>query len=538
MSSVLFDTTTPAAHAQQNPPHLGPDAIELANRSHHAAFVSGQESDPETLRAAGGTPTPEGIDPATIALVEDIPPDGGYGWVVTAAVFFINVNTWGINSAWGVFMDMYMRESTFPEASEFEYALIGGLSVALALILGPVISAIQKTIGTRYTMLMGSGLVFAGLFAASAASRVWHLFMSVGLAMGFGFGLLYIPAMGLLPPWFSRHRSLAVGIATAGAGGGIAWNLITNKLLHVTSLEWTWRILALVSVACNIICAFLCRERPITFSTAGVSKRRSFNIRDFGRTQVLLILLWGFITEFGYITLWYSLPSYATSIGLTPSQGSIVNALLSLGVGVGRPLVGALSDRFGRINLALLCCSSSAVLCLTLWILARSYVGLIIFALAVGAGGGCFWATVNPILAETVSLAESSAIFGTICFALVIPTTFGEAIALQLVKGGDGVNKFMPGQIFVGCTFLGGTALLMLLRSWQICEIERKAEGSGSGLHTDGHRRSGEETRTEDDLEEGVMASGRSAGVAVLGELRSSAAGMWSPRKLFVARRV
>lgn len=145
----------------------------------------------------------------------------------------------------------------------------------------------------------------------------------------------------------------------------------------------------------------------------------------------------------------------------------------------------------------------------------------------------------NPILAETVSLAESSAIFGTICFALVIPTTFGEAIALQLVKGKEGVNAFMPGQIFVGCTFLGGTALLMLLRSWQICEIERKTEGGGGGAQNrEGHRSSGEETRTEEDLEEGVMASGRSAGVAVLGELRSSAAGMWSPRKLFVARRV
>nr|CAF06001.1 related to transporter protein [Neurospora crassa] len=504
-----FDTNPP------QPPNLDPDAIELVQRNQQHASFAGHESDPETLRAAGGTPPPEGIDPATIALVEDVPPDGGYGWVIVAAVFLINVNTWGINSAWGIFMEQYIRENTFPEASHFEYALVGGLSVSLALILGPIISAIQKTLGTRYTMVLGSLMIFGGLFSASAASR----------------------AMGLLPPWFSRHRSLALGLATAGAGGGIAWNLITGKLLSVSGLKWTWRILALVSIAFNILCAFLCRERPISSST-GSLKRRSFNIRDFGRTQVLLILLWGFITEFGYVSLWYSLPSYATSIGLTPSQGSVVNAMLSLGVGVGRPLVGALSDRFGRINLALFCCSSCAILCLTLWILARSYAGLIIFALAAGAGGGCFWSTVNPILAETVSLAESSAIFGTICFALVIPTTFGEAIALQLVKGGDGINKFIPSQIFVGCTFLGGTALLMLLRSWQICEIERKSEGMGSGQHEQGHKRSGEESRTEEDLEQGVMASGRSAGVAVLGELRSSAAGMWSPRKLFVARRV
>ena len=29
---------------------------------------------------------------------DDVPPDGGYGWVVVAAVFFMNSSSWGINS--------------------------------------------------------------------------------------------------------------------------------------------------------------------------------------------------------------------------------------------------------------------------------------------------------------------------------------------------------------------------------------------------------------------------------------------------------
>jgi len=32
----------------------------------------------------------------------DIPPDGGYGWVCAACVFFINAHTWGINSVRGM----------------------------------------------------------------------------------------------------------------------------------------------------------------------------------------------------------------------------------------------------------------------------------------------------------------------------------------------------------------------------------------------------------------------------------------------------
>jgi hypothetical protein len=43
---------------------------------------------------------------------------------------------------------------------------------------------------------------------------------------------------------------------------------------------------------------------------------------------------------------------YAISIGLTPQQGSVVGALLSLGLCVGRPAVGYFSDALGRINMA------------------------------------------------------------------------------------------------------------------------------------------------------------------------------------------
>jgi hypothetical protein len=40
--------------------------------------------------------------PAEVDLDEkykrDVPPEGGYGWVCVACVFWINAHTWGINS--------------------------------------------------------------------------------------------------------------------------------------------------------------------------------------------------------------------------------------------------------------------------------------------------------------------------------------------------------------------------------------------------------------------------------------------------------
>lgn len=58
-----------------------------------------------------------------------------------------------------------------------------------------------------------------------------------------------------------------------------------------------------------------------------------------------------------------------------------------------------------------------------------------------------------------------------ICFSLVLPTTFAEPIALQLV----GSFGYLSSQIFVGCMSLGGAASTFAFRSWKIHEIEMKA---------------------------------------------------------------
>ncbi|KAL2021119.1 hypothetical protein VTK56DRAFT_7538 [Thermocarpiscus australiensis] len=118
-----------------------------------------------------------------------------------------------------------------------------------------------------------------------------------------------------------------------------------------------------------------------------------------------------------------------------------------------------------------------------------------------------------PILAEVVGIAEAGSTFGAICFALVLPTTLCEAIALQLVTG-DGPPQFLPSQIFVGLMFLAGATSLWFLRTWKISEIERKAE----------------------DEQRSVLVDMEAAGTAAIRGVRSS---FWlTPRRMFMPRRV
>lgn len=351
--------------------------------------------------------------------------------------------------------------------------MIGGLSISQALLVSPLVSLSNRKLGTRPTLLIGTVLVFGSMLSASFASKIWHLFLSQGVCFGYGMGFLYITATSVLPKWFSRRRSLVLGIASAGAGiGGLAYNLGAGVGVEKVGLPWTYRILAFCSLAMNLIGSLMLKDRKTTSSgTNRNNDHKAFDLRDYGRVQVVLVVVWGLLTELGFITLLYSLPNYATSIGLTARQGSVIGAMLNLGLGVGRPLVGYYSDVLGRINMATIMTCLCGVLCLAIWVPAKTFPVLIVFALLSGSVMGTFWTCFAPVTAEVVGMQKMPSTLSMICFSLVLPTTFAEPIALELV----GSFGYLSSQIFVGCMFLGGAASTLLLRSWKIHEIEMKA---------------------------------------------------------------
>lgn len=409
---------------------------------------------------------------------EDVPPNGGYGWVCTLCAFLITVHTWGVNAAWGVMLAYFLSHSTFPGASRIQYALIGGLAISQALLMGPVVSESRKRLGTTITLLIGTVFVFGSLMAASYSQQIWHLFLSQGICFGIGMGFLYLTAMNILPTWFSTRRSFSMGIAGAGSGiGGIVYTLAAGHAIETRGFRETYRILAYCALAANLTASLLLKSRENT-PRQQQKRERTVDYRDLARLEVLLVILWGVTTDLGYIALIYSLPNYASSIGLSPQQGSVTGALLNLGMTLGRPMIGYLSDRLGRITVPVVLTAICGILCFTIWIPAKSYAVLLLFAVTAGMFCGTFWGTITPVLAEVVGMGRMASVFTIICLALVGPTTVAEPIALSLVND----SKYLHTQVYVGCLFIAGAFGAWVLRSWKFYEIERKAADEHQGL--------------------------------------------------------
>ncbi|KAI6778356.1 MFS general substrate transporter [Emericellopsis cladophorae] len=431
------------------------------------------------------------------------PPNGGYGWVCVLCVAVINAHTWGINSSYGVFLAHYLSTDAFPGATYLQYAFVGGLSISCGMLISPLAVLSTRHFGTHATLYLGTALEAAGLIGASFARTTWHLFFSQGVLFGVGMGFLFVASVGIPPQWFTTRRSLANGISAAGSGfGGLLYSFATGWMLRTIGLAWSFRVLGILAFGVNVVCVTLLRDRHKIIG----SRHAAFDIGLFRRVEYLLLSGYGFFSMLGYIALVFSLADYARKLGLGPSQAALVSAILNLGQGLGRPLIGYFSDSVGRINMAALTTMSCAILTFLVWVFAESYAVLVFFALAGGTVTGTFWATIGPVAVEVVGLRHLPSALNLEWLVIVLPCTFSEPIALEIVGR---TGSYLGAQLFIGSMYVAAAVCVVLLRGWKIGERHELArlrggqvgdiyaDETGSGSVGDAARVAGRQTLWE-----------------------------------------
>ncbi|KKZ61753.1 hypothetical protein EMCG_03701 [[Emmonsia] crescens] len=415
--------------------------------------------------------------------LEDVPPDGGYGWVCVACSAWINGNTWGVNSAYGVFLSYYLSNDIFPGASDLTYAFTGGLSMSCCLLIAPLVTHLVHLYGNRPILNVGVVLQTISFIGASFAKKQWQLFLSQGVCFGFGMGFLFIGSVGVTSQWFLRKRSIATSISAAGSGiGGLTYSLATGSMISRFGLGWTFRILGIITFVVNLIAANLIRDR----NKATGSQYKAFHLPLLKRPEFLLLQGWGFFSLLGYVVVLFSLPNFALSIGLTAHQGSIVGALLNLGQGLGRPVVGLLSDRYGRLNMATIISLFCGIFCLAVWTPTQSMGLLCFFAIIMGTVAGTFWTTVVPVCAEVIGLPQLPSGLSIIWVLMVPPTTVSEPIAVLLKDNSKRNRAYLYAQLFAGLTYIAGALCLWVVRGWKVGDnvvaAERKAAADAANV--------------------------------------------------------
>ncbi|CAD5229360.1 unnamed protein product [Bursaphelenchus okinawaensis] len=186
--------------------------------------------------------------------------DGGYGWAVVFGSFCIHVFADGFVYSFGVIAESLVSEF---KATNAETSLILSLLTGLMLAAGPIASAVCNRIGCRLTTIIGAIIASIGCASSYFAYSMNYLLVSVGIVMGFGFGMMYCPAIVIVTMYFEKYRSLATGVTVCGAGVGTA---VFSKIIGFLIVHFNWRTVFLIYAGVVLLC-IPCGAlyRPIAF---------------------------------------------------------------------------------------------------------------------------------------------------------------------------------------------------------------------------------------------------------------------------------
>jgi MFS family permease len=246
--------------------------------------------------------------------------------------------------------------------------------------------------------------------------------------VGVAAGSFYTPMTAATARWFTRHRSLAVALVSAGLSVGSAVMAPLARWL-ITNYGWRFAMLVIGDLVWVVIipAALLVRNPPV--ATAGVTAPTDRGSRDLTVAQALRT------PQFAALALAYfaccaahsgpifHMVTNAIDHGITAMTATTVLSVASLAALIGKIICGLVADRVGakRTLVAGLALQAVAV---SLYLFARELAGFYAVALVFGfAYGG-----VMPLYAILVREYFGERIMGTAFGAVAFVSTLGMAL--------------------------------------------------------------------------------------------------------------
>lgn len=403
----------------------------------------------------------------------------------------------GFPLSFGVFQNYY---SHLPQFADDPYvSVVGTVASGISYLGAPLVMPLIKRYARWQRQMVWLGCMclgahcivimltivgpfcIGGLVAGSFATTLSGLILTQGITYGIGFLIFYYPIISFINEFWVERRGMVYGILCASSGvSGVVMPYAIEALLNKYGYQTTLRIIAVgLAVLTAPLLPFLKGRLPVMMTESGQSARTSW----ICLTKPLFWVYCGsnVLQGLGYFFPSLYLPSYASSIGLEPSQGALLLALLSVAQVLGQFSFGYLSDGHLSVNtLIFMSTTMSALAALAIWGLAKSLPVLVVFSLIYGffgAGYVTLWARMGTALTDEPSAALTT--FGLFCFTKGVGNVAAGPISAGLLipaisKSSYGIMKYKAVIIFTGSCMLGSA---VCLGSWYARPVALKRIG-------------------------------------------------------------
>ncbi|KIJ64420.1 hypothetical protein HYDPIDRAFT_181709 [Hydnomerulius pinastri MD-312] len=412
------------------------------------------------------------------------PVDKGFGaWSFLVGAFAVETVVWGYPVAYGTFLNAYLNDPKYvtqPHASLL-LPLVGPLSSGIIYCSGTVVNPIMARYPflKRPAMWLGTILCFLSLLGASFTNKVLDLLVLQGVLYAIGGSLLYAPCLGYMTEWFVERRGLANGVIFAGTAiGGFFFPLVIPRLLNRYGISMALRILSFALIGSLLpFLPFIKGRLPESRVHGPIARPR--DVSWLKSTAFWVVVVANTLQGFAYFVPLVWLPTFASSLNVSPTNASLTLALLNGTSVVSRLGLGFLSDKVDPWGLALSTLVFACFSTFVLWgVLSHTFAGLLAFGIAYGtiAGGWtCLWtAFIRPIAKDDPTLATS--LFGYLLLSRGLGNVLSTPISTSLVNGYNSMagmreiktgfdvagGRFEKMIVYVGTCFAGAAVVLAI----------------------------------------------------------------------------
>ena len=414
-----------------------------------------------------------------------------YGWLIVGTAFVTMAIGVTGRTAFSLLMPPLIDEFKWDRglaAGAFSFGFL------VSAILSPLVGRVMDARGPRIVILTGVALMSAGLLLAPWVTRPWHLYATLGVAVGGGANMMtYTAHSQFLPNWFSRRRGLAISIAFSGAGVGavllLPWlqNIILTEGWRASCVAMGWLVLFGIAPLTPLL-----KKGPADVGQSPdgdnaspeiTVKRNAAAIVDpvwaatewtLGRAARTARFWWIVLGYFLVLIAWYAVQvhqtKYLVEIGFPPLVAAWALGAVSIIAIPGQILLGALSDRIGREWIWTAAClgfafTYAALLALESW---PSNALLYAMVFAQGFLGYALTSVMGPIVAEIFEGPHYGSIFGTITVALIGGGAVGPWMAGALH---DATGSYRLAFLLIIAFCLVSIAAIWMAGPRQICRV-------------------------------------------------------------------
>lgn len=409
---------------------------------------------------------------------EFTPPDGGWGWVVCFTSMLCNGTVFSIMNTFGILYTFLLDEYAAGDSEiSLKTSFVGSVSTGLTFLMSIVSSILSDRVGIRQTAFVGTLFGLVGLVSSAFVTELELLYLTFGVFLGIGAGLIYSPSLTILGHYFDKHMGLVNGIVAFGSSlFSIILSIALPYLLKGIQVKYTFIVLAgmyLILVFCtltwkplipkqsNLAALTLSKESVVEHVNDCCAFAKTFlNTKIFKNKAYVIWAVSLGLSLFGYFVPFVHLVKHTKDL-FPGENGAFLITCTQITSAIGRLVFGKVADlkfvnRITMQQVAFLVMGVTTA-CIPF---SSSFGGLIAISLVLGLSDGVFVCLIGPIAFDIVGQYQASQAIGFLLGIFAIPFTIGPPVAGALY---DSMGSYKVAFHAAGAPPILGAILMFLI---------------------------------------------------------------------------